>query len=357
MTGLRVWSRGVRAAPAALLAHIVGRQEPVACPDIPAALEPALTLAVSIAIAFARTTRPIISTVVHVPVLPSPCGGFAHIVVRQEPVACPDIPAALEPALTLAVSIAIAFARTTRPIISTVVHVPVLPSRWRRRDAPPTIDGANPRDIVGLEPVQVGGATIHNGRHDLPMLVRVVEAEDMPEFVEGHSMEVEHVAPLWSRIGAPLDVGIKHHIAVHHFTRGDRPTDRHGEGAGTKGHAAAGGGSPANCVEAIISTQGGGHAGPPDEKLKLCAGRIPSRGGIFGSVVPTRTPVDERAIGRAPDTQIERDLRTRPEMSSAALGSAPLEAVAVRQTAYQEQQERKERDDTGLSHRGRPAAR
>ena len=72
MTGLRVWSRGVRAAPAALLAHIVVRQEPVACPDIPAALEPALTLAVSIAIAFARTTRPIISTVVHVPVLPAP---------------------------------------------------------------------------------------------------------------------------------------------------------------------------------------------------------------------------------------------------------------------------------------------
>ena len=151
----------------------------------------------------------------------------------------------------------------------------------------------------------------------------------MPEFVDGHSMEVERAPPLWSRIGVPIDVGIKHHIAVHHFTRGMRPTERHGEGVATKGHAAAGG-SPANCVEAIISTQGGGHAGPPDDKLKLRAGRTPSRGGIFGSVVPTRTPVGERATGRAADTQIERDLRTRPEISSAARGSGTLEAVAVR---------------------------
>ena len=150
MTGLRVWARGVRAAPAALLAHIVVRPEPVACPNILAALEAALTLTGTIAIAFAYTTRPIIPTVVHVPVLPatwrwlhthrSPpgtrswlphpgciaarsdtgrshrnrlrlhctahnpdsslrarsfrptCGGFAHIVVRPEPVAVPPHP-------------------------------------------------------------------------------------------------------------------------------------------------------------------------------------------------------------------------------------------------------------------------
>ena len=151
----------------------------------------------------------------------------------------------------------------------------------------------------------------------------------MPEFVDGHSMEVERAPPLWSRIGVPIEVGIKHHIAVHHFTRrGDTPTVRHGEGA-TKGHAADGG-SPVNCIEAIISTQGGGHAGPPDDKLKLRAGRTPSRGGIFGSVVPTRTPVGERATGRAADTQIECDLRTRPEITRAARGSGTRKAVAIR---------------------------
>ena len=59
------------AAPAALLAHIVGRREPVGGPHILAALEPALTLAAPIAIAFAHTARPIVPTVVHVPVCPA----------------------------------------------------------------------------------------------------------------------------------------------------------------------------------------------------------------------------------------------------------------------------------------------
>ena len=74
------------------------------------------------------------------------------------------------PPLTLTVPIAVAFAHTTRPIIPTVVRVPVLPP------SPHAIDGANPGDIVGLEPVIIVGPAIHNGRHDLPMLVRVVEA-------------------------------------------------------------------------------------------------------------------------------------------------------------------------------------
>ena len=115
-------------APAALLAHIVVGPEPVDCSDILAALQPALALAAPIAIAFAYTTRPIVPTVVHVPVRPATCGGFAHIVVSREPVAGPDILAALEPALTLAGAIAIALPRTARPIVPTVVYVPVLPA-------------------------------------------------------------------------------------------------------------------------------------------------------------------------------------------------------------------------------------
>ena len=64
--------RGVSAAPVALLAHIVVGPEPVAGSHILAALEPALTLAAPIAIALAHTARPIIPTVVHVPVCPPP---------------------------------------------------------------------------------------------------------------------------------------------------------------------------------------------------------------------------------------------------------------------------------------------
>ena len=129
-TGLRVWSRGGRAAPAALLAHIVVRREPVGGPDIPAALEPALTLAVPIAIALAHPTRPKVPTVVYVPILSSFGIGFTHIIVRRKPVIGPDILATPESTLALTVSITIALAYFTRSKISTVVHMPVLTSFW-----------------------------------------------------------------------------------------------------------------------------------------------------------------------------------------------------------------------------------
>ena len=45
------------------------------------------------------------------------------------------------------------------------------------------IDGTNPGDIVSLEPVVIVGLGIHNGVDELAVLVRVVEAQGMSEFM------------------------------------------------------------------------------------------------------------------------------------------------------------------------------
>ena len=77
------------------------------------------------------------------------------------------------------------------------------------------------------------------------MLVRVVEAEDMPEFMQRDPREINDGGAPWSRIGSPrkviIQAEIKHNIRLNDFAAGEERRNRYGQDIGRKIHAALGG--------------------------------------------------------------------------------------------------------------------
>ena len=71
------------------------------------------------------------------------------------------------------------------------------------------------------------------------MIVRVIEAQDMAEFMYCDPVEINCAKAPWTRIGAPVLVAIKMHITIDDFTRRIvEPQVRNGQCVLAKGHAA-----------------------------------------------------------------------------------------------------------------------
>src|SRR5258708_37317556 len=78
------------------------------------------------------------------------------------------------------------------------------------------VEALHARDVVGLNGINIADGGIHQCRDLLPVLIRMVEAKDVAEFVHRDPVKIDHAAAQWTTIGVPGESGIKQGVGFFH---------------------------------------------------------------------------------------------------------------------------------------------